>query len=827
MEKIIIDYLTSIKNELQQNCKQKKTIKVKSILRQIGYQRRSQILIDKFNSCLFELELKINPSFTIYLSYDETVTIFLDKVSGIEIEPVNSVETNTTGSSFEVLQVKHDFFYYLFDFGSEQEYERFQACLDSNKPVGIFLVPAKDDFFAEIVTKILTYEAIRKKQYIGAATSLVTSSAELGNVIQSNENPEASIGKYQEQLSYSTILHFSQSSMTNVILGNTSFELIDSERFDEKFEQLSLYANKYYSDQFFIVFHCPSETEVYSHQKQDIFSHLVDGVTRKLPFVFTLKCKYPDDKSIPTDVKKNIHEHFRLLLEAPQHILDEDDLPLVDYFIELQKLQNQFESQLLLKMQPKHFRSLIYGFESDEHIYLKYFAVKTLEQQGYQLCQIRCEATVNPNTNDGNNEQSAIKRRPDVYIENKIIVEIETLRSKTFGDNVFLDLIQSILVKIAGWPSRLNKIWLVFPGFEIARNYYQLKKTKEILLEELIEKYGKTVELSIMTPDYENHQLIPVSFDLINYPSFKSKAKIIQPIINTANKSKQVIYDFKYVKGLNEEKSKLSKLLKIQAKGLRSGINGILFFGLPGCGKTLLANSFANESGRYFLKFAPADIQSMYIGQSQKNLKDIFSQAKKKYPSILFIDELDSIGFSRSELHAHTDQKATINQLLIELNNIGNSNVIVIAATNYLTGIDNALKRSGRLDWKIPIFPPDAAERAELFKHYLLETSINENILIATEFTKLLDYEAIGRHSIRLTPSDIELVCKEIKNDILLDEISAEITTSNVIDYIDNNNRKGGLSLTESQVSQFVNECKSLSIKSLKLQILRKEWDIE
>lgn len=155
------------------------------------------------------MELKINPSFNIYLAYDETVTIFLDRVSGIEVDPVNVLENNTTGSSFEVLQVKHDFFYSLFDFGSEQEYERFQACLNSNKPVGIFLVPAKDDFFAKIVTKTLTYEAIRKKQYIKAATQLVSSNAELSNATQSNENSETIVNKYQEQLSYSTILHFS------------------------------------------------------------------------------------------------------------------------------------------------------------------------------------------------------------------------------------------------------------------------------------------------------------------------------------------------------------------------------------------------------------------------------------------------------------------------------------------------------------------------------------------------------------------------------------------------------------------------------------------
>ncbi|MEH2352401.1 ATP-binding protein [Nostoc sp.] len=91
----------------------------------------------------------------------------------------------------------------------------------------------------------------------------------------------------------------------------------------------------------------------------------------------------------------------------------------------------------------------------------------------------------------------------------------------------------------------------------------------------------------------------------------------------------------------------------------------MLFYGLPGCGKTLLANAFANESGRYFFKFSPADIVSVWIGQSQKNIRDIFAQAKKKSPSLLFIDELDSIGFNCNEDNAHTDQKATINQLLI------------------------------------------------------------------------------------------------------------------------------------------------------------------
>ncbi|MHC5827407.1 MAG: hypothetical protein ACYT04_68890, partial [Nostoc sp.] len=152
------------------------------------------------------------------------------------------------------------------------------------------------------------------------------------------------------------------------------------------------------------------------------------------------------------------------------------------------------------------------------------------------------------------------------------------------------------------------------------------------------------------------------------------------------------------------------------------------------------------------------------------------------------------------------------------------------AATNYLIGIDNALKRSGRLDWKIPIFPPNAPERTELFKHYLSLSKICDNLSVPTETLNLidyeeLDYEELGKESKRLTPSDIELVCKEIKNDILLDEILPKLTNSCVASYI-NNLREGNLTLIESQVSQFINECKSLSIKSYKLEQLENEWNI-
>ncbi len=366
-------------------------------------------------------------------------------------------------------------------------------------------------------------------------------------------------------------------------------------------------------------------------------------------------------------------------------------------------------------------------------------------------------------------------------------------------------------------PNKLESLWLVLPGFEIARNYYQIKKTKEILQYNLTEYYGSNFQIMIMTPDYEKHQLVPVSFDLLDYPSLEFSTKKPR-LVKTYPITKSVKQDFSQVQGLREEKEKLSKLLKLQSQGYKGAIGGILFYGLPGCGKTLLANAFANESGRYFFKFSPADIVSVWIGQSQKNIRDIFAQAKKKAPSVLFIDELDSIGFNRSDENAHTDQKATINQLLIELNNIKGSDVIVIAATNYLNGIDNALKRSGRLDWKIPIFPPDESERKDLFKHYLSQIDINIH--------QLVNFDILATQSARFTSSDIELVCREVSNALILEEINSVLTTSDVITYI-TNLQDGGLSLYQEQVKEFLDECKRLSVKNPKLETLRCEWGIE
>ncbi|BAZ37338.1 putative ATPase [Calothrix sp. NIES-4101] len=807
-------YLKSIKNELQRTGKAQKSLRVKTIMEQFGYQRRSQAFIDEFNTTLDNLGLCTEPVFDLYIPLDTKINI---SIKGVEVSEELFTSEGISQNMGEAITVKHDFFYYLFDFGSDQEYERFQSCLDANQPIGIFLIPQSVDFFSDIVVKILNYELIRKFQYDGSCLTPSFSVKQFStNIIDSDNDKE---NAKENPIQDANIFHFYTSTMTSILLGNTGLELLDSEKFDEQFEQISLAVNKYNSTQSFILFHCPPLLDIQAQQKEDYLGHLVDKIASKIPFTFTLRCKYAYEKDIET--KEEILAHFRLLLELPNYKTDEDEISLLNYFLQLQKAQIQAESQLLLKIKPEHLYHLKWDQESREHIYLKYFAIKTLESLGYELSHIACDVELNSqeeeNTDDEEQEyEDYTNETIEVYIKNKIVVEIETLKYQDAADNnLFFDMIKRILRKSQVWPNKLESLWLVVPGFEIARNYYQLKKTKEILEYKLREYYGDSFQVIVMTPDYENHQLAPVSFETISYPTFeyqvrKDVTRHLCPI------AKQIKLDFSQVKGLSEEKEKLTKLLQLQSKGHKSAVGGILFYGLPGCGKTLLANAFANESGRYFFKFSPADIVSVWIGQSQKNIRDIFAQAKKKAPSVLFIDELDSIGFNRNEDNAHTDQKATINQLLIELNNIQDSDVIVIAATNYLSGIDSALKRSGRLDWKIPIFPPNQEERADLFQHYLSAINVNKSV----------NFEILAEKSTRFTSSDIELVCREVNNAILLEEISSYLTTSDVINYI-HNLQDGGLSLTQEQVKEFLDDCKRLSVKNSKLEILRVEWQID
>lgn len=822
-------YFSTVSAKLTESGRSYKSLRVKAIMDQFGYRRRSQTFVDSINAMLDECGLHAAPYFSVDLPLDSRIYITLkDDSRNQKNSSVKTVEKAKKEN--DIISVKHDLFYYLFDFGSEHEYERFEASLDSNQPIALFLLPEADDFLTDLVFRILSYELIRKYQYQGSPGIPLALSQTIGNISEDSDKNKSEANVWAG----TGILRFNSSTMSSVILGETGLELLDSEEFDKKFEQLSLYANKYNQEQSFVIFQCPSQQEIRNHSKTDLLGYLIDRVSNQIPLTFTLRYKFSEESLI--DCREEILAHLRLLMELPDFEVGEEEINLIDYFLELQKAQVQAESQLLLKMNDSHFMKLNWGYESDEHIYLKYFAVKTLENAGHHLQDIKCEVLVNSSrsakeSGSSNSERTKltehqeslmledINRRPDVYVTNKVIVEVETLRSK--GNNtqkVFLNLVSRLIDKSSGWPKHLQEIWLVLPGFEIARNYYQIKKSQEILNSLLPGILSPNIKLIVMAPDYESHQLIPVSFDALNYPSLQITPTGITAKPTNENRRQAKLTSFADVAGLGEEKQKLQKILQLQERGHACNINGIIFYGLPGCGKTLLARAFASESERYFLQFSPADIKSVWIGQTQKNIQKIFSQAKRRCPSLLFIDELDSIGFSRNDPHAHTDQKATINQLLIELENLKNHDVLVIAATNYLSTLDGALKRSGRLDWKMPIFPPDQSERRAMYELYF------SNLQIPFE-DNLINFDEIAERSTRFTSSDIKAVCDALRMEVLLEEIKGSLTTSDVILHI-SQLQEGGLSLNQEQVSDFIFECERLGVKSSKLSVLKADWEL-
>lgn len=178
---------------------------------------------------------------------------------------------------------------------------------------------------------------------------------------------------------------------------------------------------------------------------------------------------------------------------------------------------------------------------------------------------------------------------------------------------------------------------------------------------------------------------------------------------------------------------------------------GLLLYGLPGCGKSLIGRVLAGESDVDHRIVVPSDLTSMWIGEGVSRIRELFDWACKRAPCVLVIDEIDGVAPVRNEHSMHSDEKRQVNELLVQLDKIGEDRVLVVATTNYVRGIDPAIRRAGRFDTKIAVFPPDRHERAEIFSHYLRR-------LRGIEGVETIDVEALAEASRLHTPADIRVV---------------------------------------------------------------------
>jgi SpoVK/Ycf46/Vps4 family AAA+-type ATPase len=166
------------------------------------------------------------------------------------------------------------------------------------------------------------------------------------------------------------------------------------------------------------------------------------------------------------------------------------------------------------------------------------------------------------------------------------------------------------------------------------------------------------------------------------------------------------------------------EMMKMYGKTLRGGL---MLYGPPGCGKTFIARATAGEMGARFVSVGLADVLDMYLGQSERNLHEIFETARRNAPCVLFFDEIDALGRKRSQMRNSAGREA-VNQLLAELDSVGNDNrgVFVLAATNHPWDVDTALRRPGRLDRTLLVLPPDAPAREAVLRYHVSAKPVEE-----------------------------------------------------------------------------------------------------
>lgn len=212
---------------------------------------------------------------------------------------------------------------------------------------------------------------------------------------------------------------------------------------------------------------------------------------------------------------------------------------------------------------------------------------------------------------------------------------------------------------------------------------------------------------------------------------FGMASKKIQPVedVNTS---------FADVKGCDECKEELQEIvyyLKDPERFTRLGAKlpkGVMMSGPPGTGKTLLARAIAGEAGVPFLQASGSEFEEMFVGVGARRIRDLFGEARKHAPCIIFIDEIDAVGSKRSN-RENTNVRGTLNQLLVELDGFEQNNgVVVICATNFPESLDNALTRPGRLDKQVVVPIPDLKGRMEILKMYAAKLVMAENVNIET-----------------------------------------------------------------------------------------------
>lgn len=441
---------------------------------------------------------------------------------------------------------------------------------------------------------------------------------------------------------------------------------------------------------------------------------------------------------------------------APSHPIDVADRVLAPQLATLLAEATQAQDAILehaaLRPLPIQFRA---GFESTEHMILKGIMLEYLQRR-YPQDKVAVEQAIElirEMSEENDYPEESQKARPDLHIPGKLCVEIETLRDVCLkGSNPFVSLEVKLRKKIS-ILSQFPQIWILVPSDVALLGHHQMSALARNL-EQAISKSGATVcfgyvdaqrGVPVLVANIEPPRQI-IEFRGVSWRSTQQKDEkplTLSDIAGYSDLKKRIECDV------------LDPLLnpdRYTSYGM-SGANGLLLYGLPGCGKSLVGKVLAGMTSVTCRRLLPSDLTAAWLGMGVEKIREVFDWALKQAPCLLILDEIDGVAPQRNEHNMHSDERRQVNELLAQLDRIAGKAVMVVGTTNYVRGIDTAIRRCGRFDLRVPVLPPTQQDREAIFSYYLRRYGAG-----SVAGGECVEPQALAAKTPLFTPADIKAV---------------------------------------------------------------------